>query len=69
MVQVGCRYAVGPGRYSVSIYVYRPHDNTKYLEADTYLDFEVLPSLVPEGRSPYTRDHGIVRFVNGCRLA
>ena len=58
-----------PGRYSVSVYVYRPHDNTKYLEADSYFDFEVLPALIPNGRSPYTRDHGVVRFVSGCRLA
>ena len=58
-----------PGRYSVSIYIYRPHDNTKYLEADGYFDFEVLPSLVPDGRSPYTKDHGVVRIVNGCHLS
>ena len=58
-----------PGRYTVSVFVHRPHDATKYLEADSFFDFEVLPALVPGGMLPYTRDHGVARFVDGCRLA
>ena len=27
----------------VSVFVHRPHDATKYLEADNFFDFEVLP--------------------------
>ncbi len=57
-----------PGRYTVSVFVHRPHDATKYLEADSFFDFEVLPALVPGGLLPYTKDHGVARFVDGCRL-
>jgi lipopolysaccharide transport system ATP-binding protein len=57
-----------PGRYTVSIFVYRPHDGTKYLEADSFFDFEVLPALVPGGMLAYTKDHGVARFVDGCEL-
>ncbi len=57
-----------PGRYSVSLYVYRPHDGTKYMEADSFFEFEVLPALVPGGQLPYTSEHGVARFVDGCEL-
>jgi len=55
-----------PGRYTVSIMVHRPHDATKYLEADNYFHFEVLPALVPGVLLAYTHDHGVARFVDGC---
>lgn len=57
-----------PGRYSVSILVHRPHDSTKYLEADSFFDFEVLPALVPGGMLPYSKEHGVARFVDGCTV-
>ena len=57
-----------PGRYFVSVLVHRPHDATKYLEADNFFDFEVLPAVLPGGLLPYTRSHGVARFVDGCRL-
>jgi hypothetical protein len=57
-----------PGRYSVSIYVHKPHDGTRYLEAESFFDFEVLPALVPGGLLPYNEGHGIARFVDGCRV-
>ena len=57
-----------PGRYTASLYVHRPHDGTKYLEADSFFDFEVLPALVPGGMLPYTSSHGVARFVDGCKL-
>ena len=57
-----------PGRYSVSVFVYRPHDATKYLEADSFFDFEVLPAAVPRGLLAYTKEHGVARFVDGCRV-
>jgi hypothetical protein len=62
------RMSLMPGRYSVSVFVYRPHDPTKYLEADSFFEFEVLPALVPGGALPYTKEHGIARFVDGCAL-
>ena len=62
------RMSLMPGRYTVSIYVHRPHDGTRYLEADSYFDFEVLPALVPGGLLPYTHSHGVARFVDGCSL-
>jgi homopolymeric O-antigen transport system ATP-binding protein len=58
-----------PGRYTVSVFVHRPHDATKYLEADSCFEFEVLPALIPGGMLAYTKDHGVARFVDGCRLA
>ena len=58
-----------PGRYTVSILVHRPHDSTKYLEADNFFDFEVLPALVPGGMQPYSKNHGVARFVDGCSVA
>jgi lipopolysaccharide transport system ATP-binding protein len=57
-----------PGRYSVSIFVYRPHDSTKYMEAESFFDFEVYPAVVPGGLLAYTKEHGVARFVSGCRL-
>ena len=58
-----------PGRYSVSIFVYRPHDGTKYMEADSFFEFEVLEALIPDGTVPYSRHHGVARFVNGCTVS
>ena len=57
-----------PGRYTVSIAVHRPHDATKYLEADSFFGFEVLPAVVPGGMLAYTESHGVARFVDGCRV-
>ena len=57
-----------PGRYYVSVLVHRPHDPTKYLEADNVFDFQVLPALVPGGLLPYTENHGVARIVDGCWL-
>ena len=57
-----------PGRYSVSVYVYRPHDGTKYFESDSAFSFEVLPALVPGGLSAYSAEHGTARFVDGCHV-
>ncbi|HUP08742.1 MAG TPA: ABC transporter ATP-binding protein [Caldimonas sp.] len=62
------RMSLMPGRYTVSIMVHRPHDATRYLDADSYFEFEVLPALVPGGLLPYTKDHGVARFVDGCRV-
>jgi lipopolysaccharide transport system ATP-binding protein len=63
------RMSLMPGRYSVSVFVYRPHDGTKYLEADGFFEFEVLPAVVPGGMLAYTKEHGVARFVEGCTLA
>jgi hypothetical protein len=63
------RMSLMPGRYTVSIYVHRPHDGTRYLDAESYFDFEVLPALVPGGMLPYTHKHGVARFVDGCTLS
>jgi lipopolysaccharide transport system ATP-binding protein len=62
------RMSLLPGRYTVSVHVHRPHDATRYLEADSYFGFEVLPAVVPGGMLPYTKEHGVARFVEGCRL-
>jgi lipopolysaccharide transport system ATP-binding protein len=57
-----------PGRYSVSVFVYRPHDPTRYLEAENCFEFEVFPAVTPGGLLAYTKDHGVTRFVSGCKL-
>ena len=57
-----------PGQYSVSVYIYRPHDGTVYLEADSFFDFEVLPAVVPGGMLAYTHNHGVARIVDSCTL-
>jgi lipopolysaccharide transport system ATP-binding protein len=62
------RMPLMPGRYSVSIMVHRPHDATRYLEADSFFDFEVLPALVPGGLLAYSKAHGVARFVDDCRV-
>jgi lipopolysaccharide transport system ATP-binding protein len=62
------RMSLMPGRYSLSVFVHRPHDATKYLEADSAFDFEVLPALVPGGLLPYTSSHGVARFVDACMV-
>ena len=62
------RMSLMPGRYSVSVFIYRPHDPTKYLEAEDFFAFEVLPTVLSGGMLAYTPDHGVARFVDGCRL-
>lgn len=57
-----------PGVYTVSIYVYRPHDPTQYLQADSFFEFEVFPAVLPGGMLAYTGDHGVARVVGGCQL-
>ena len=57
-----------PGQYSVSVYIYRPHDGTVYLEADSFFDFEVLAAVVPGGMLAYTHNHGVARIVDSCKL-
>ena len=57
-----------PGQYSVSVYIYRPHDGTVYLEADSFFDFEVMSAVVPGGMLAYTHNHGVARIVDGCKL-
>jgi hypothetical protein len=57
-----------PGRYFVSVFVHRPHDPKKYLDLDRFFDFEVLPAPLPRGLLAYKTEHGIARFVSGCRV-
>lgn len=57
-----------PGRYSISVYVFRPSDGTAYLEAESFSDFEVLPAVVRNGMWPYLKLHGIARIADGCSI-
>jgi lipopolysaccharide transport system ATP-binding protein len=54
-----------PGRYYVSVYVYRSNDGTKYLEAEDALTFEAQPTIVHEAPYAYTKHHGVVRIADG----
>jgi len=58
-----------PGKYFVSVYIYKPNDATKYLEAEDALSFEVQPAIVHGGGRPYVREHGLVRITDGGSVA
>jgi len=57
-----------PGRYTISVYVFRPEDGTAFLEAEAFSDFEVLPAVVRNGMWPYQAHHGVARIADGVRL-
>jgi lipopolysaccharide transport system ATP-binding protein len=54
-----------PGRYFVSVYIYKPNDAIKYLEAEDAMSFDVQSAVVRGGGRPYVREHGLVRIVDG----
>jgi lipopolysaccharide transport system ATP-binding protein len=62
------RLQLMPGRYFVSVYVYKPNDAIKYLEVEDALTFEVQPAVVRGGGRPYVREHGLVRIADGGTL-
>jgi lipopolysaccharide transport system ATP-binding protein len=59
------RMLLMPGRYFVSVFVFRPNDSTAYLEADGFTKFEVLPAVVRGGMWAYEHHHGLVRISDG----
>lgn len=57
-----------PGRYRVSVFVYRSNDPVTYLEAEDVLAFEVHPAIVQSAMWAYRPDHGIVRIAQAGSL-
>ena len=60
-----------PGRYFLSVFVYRPYDSTTYLGAERVRPFEVAPAVVPGGMWPYgveNRQHGLVRLADAVAM-
>ena len=60
-----------PGRYSLSVYAFRPYDPVAYLSAERVRDFEVAPAVLPGGMWPYgveNRQHGLVRLADAVEM-
>ena len=56
-----------PGRYSLSVFAFRPYDSVTYLGAGRWRDFEVAPAVLPCGMWPYgveNRQHGLMRLAD-----
>ncbi len=62
------RLQLFPGAYSVSVLVFRPNEETPYLEAESALRFEVEPAIVRDGMWAYKRHHGLVRICDGAQV-
>jgi lipopolysaccharide transport system ATP-binding protein len=57
-----------PGRYTMDVLVFRPNDNTRYLEAENVFSFEVHPGVISGGMWPYQNHHGYVRIADEVAL-
>ncbi len=60
-----------PGRYSLSVYAFRPYDPVAYLSAERVRDFEVAPAVLPGGMWPYgveNRQHGLLRLADTVEM-
>ena len=74
-VTVRCRMnpvRLMPGRYSLSVYAFRPYDPVAYLSAERVRHFEVAPAVLPGGMWPYgveNRQHGLTRLADAVELS
>ena len=60
-----------PGRYSLSVFAFRPYDSVTYLGAERIRDFEVAPAVLPGGMWPYgveNRQHGLMRLADTVEM-
>ena len=60
-----------PGRYSLSVFAFRPYDPVTYLGAERVRDFEVAPAVLPGGMWPYgveNRQHGLMRLADAVEM-
>ncbi|MGH7215554.1 MAG: ABC transporter ATP-binding protein, partial [Tepidisphaeraceae bacterium] len=53
-----------PGRYSVSVYMYRQMDAVCYMEVEDALSFEMQPAMMNGSGCAYDRHHGLVRVAD-----
>ena len=59
-----------PGKYTISVFVYRPNDGTEYFAAENCLSFTVEPAIIHDAMWAYQQHHGLVRISDGgsvCR--
>ena len=60
-----------PGRYTLSVFAFRPYDPAAYLSAERVRDFEVAPAVLPGGMWPYgveNRQHGLLRLADRVEM-
>ena len=60
-----------PGRYSLSVFAFRPYDPVTYLAAERVREFEVAAAVLPGGMWPYgveNRQHGLMRLADAVEL-
>jgi lipopolysaccharide transport system ATP-binding protein len=57
-----------PGRYTLDVLVFRPNDNTRYLDGESVLNFEVHPGVIASGMWPYQNHHGCARIADHVSL-
>ena len=60
-----------PGKYSLSVYAFRPYDPVAYLSAERVRDFEIAPAVLPGGMWPYgveNRQHGLLRLADAVEM-
>jgi len=53
-----------PGKYRIDVFVFRPNDATRYLDAEGALSFEVHPGVIAGGVWAYQNHHGCVRIAD-----
>jgi hypothetical protein len=53
-----------PGKYRIDIFIFRPNDTTRYLDAEGALSFEVHPGVIAGGMWAYQSHHGYVRIAD-----
>lgn len=57
-----------PGKYTLDVLVFRPNEDTRYLDAENALNFEVHPGVISGGMWPYQSHHGYVRIADEVTL-
>ena len=65
------RVRLMPGRYSLSVFAFRPYDPVTYLGAERVREFEVAPAVLPGGMWPYgveNRAHGLMRLADAVDM-
>jgi lipopolysaccharide transport system ATP-binding protein len=57
-----------PGRYTLDVLIFRPNDQTRYLDGESVLNFEVHPGVIAAGMWAYQSHHGCARLADHVSL-
>jgi homopolymeric O-antigen transport system ATP-binding protein len=57
-----------PGKYFISVFVYRCNDPTTYLGVDDAMSFRVEPAIISGAVWAYSRQHGLVRLSRSAQV-